>query len=131
MILVLTNNKIVDGAAIPFGNSLVNDFGVLSHKGDYYINTFAFTDRKVEYAVFNQLMAPDFKTQKQKLQFPFYNTSGGGDSDDEIDDSRGNAYSGGSIIHNFVNYFPDSKRLLFAKYFGDGKVAFVSYFGVL
>jgi hypothetical protein len=128
---VLTNNKIVDGAAIPFSNALVDNFGVLSYKGDYYINTYAFTDRKVEYAVFNQLVGPEFKVQKQKMQFPYYNTSGGGDNDDEMDDTRGNAYSGGSIVHQFVNYFPDSKRLLFAKYFGDGKVAFVSYFGLL
>ncbi|WP_445454793.1 hypothetical protein [Flavobacterium sp. 25HG05S-40] len=127
---VLNNNKIVEGGAIPFSNALVNNFGVLYYKGDYYINTYAFTERKVEFAVFNQIAAPTFKTTTRKLQFPYYNTNGGGEDDDEIDDTRGNAYSGGSIIHQFVNYFPDSKRLLFAKYFGDGKVAFVSYTGV-
>ncbi len=130
---IINNSKVVD-SGIPFSNELVNDFGVLNYKGDYYINTFVFREenrRKVEYAVFNQLAAPTFKIQTTKIQFPYYNTSGGGDDDDEIDDTRGNAYSGGSIIHQFVNYFPDSKRLLFAKYFGDGKVAFVSYIGVL
>lgn len=130
---VLNNNKFTDGRAMPFSNALVDNFGVLNYKGDYYINTFTFREEKhrlIEYAVFNQLVGPTFKTSTQKLQFPYYNTSGGGDSDDEIDDTKGNAYSGGSIVHQFVNYLPDSKRLLFAKYFGDGKVAFVSYFGV-
>lgn len=130
---VLSASKVVDNG-IPFSNELVNDLGVLNYKGDYYINTFVFREenrRKVEYAVFNQLAAPTFKTQTTKIQFPYYNTSGGGDSDDEIDDTRENSYSGGNIIHQFCNYFPDSKRLLFAKYFGDGKVAFVSYIGVL
>jgi hypothetical protein len=126
-------NKIVDNR-MPFKNELVNDFGVLNFKGDYFINTYVFKEvnrSMVEFGVFNQLAAPSFNIQTTKFQFPYYSSSGGDDDDDEIDDTRGSSYNGGTMIHQFVNYFPDNKRLLFAKYFGDGKVAFVSYYNVL
>lgn len=102
---------------IPFGNELVYSFGVFNQKGNYYINTAGFTERGVEYASFYQL-TPETYTSSKKSKIDFvYNVSE-------------EAYLHGSFIHQFVNYFPDSKRILFAKYFSDGKIAFVSYFGV-
>lgn len=129
-------NKIVANG-LPFSNELVSNFGVLNYKGDYYINTFAFRQenyRTIEYAVFNQLAGPNYKSQTVKVRFPEYlYKRDSDDSDDEINDSRGGTghYIGdGTYIHQFCNYFPDTKRLLFAQYYADGKVAFVNYLGV-
>ncbi len=135
---VTSSSKLTaNGTIKPFSNALVDNFGILNVKGEYYINTFAFRQenrRVIEYAVFNQLVGPNYASQTQKLRFPEYlfNHSDD-DDDDEIVDYKGSGgkYVGdGTYIHQFCNYFPDTKRLLFAQYYADGKVAFVSYTGV-
>jgi hypothetical protein len=128
---VLNLNKIVPNG-IPFNNELVSNFGVLNYKGDYYINTFFFTEvnhRITEHAAFNQLVGPTYKAETQKLRFPDYVYSDR-DDDDEIVDRNGSYIGNGTYIHQLCNYFPDTKRLLFAQYYSDGKVAFVNYTGV-
>jgi hypothetical protein len=111
----------------PYNNELVGFSGLLTYKGNYYVNTYAFNDKGREYAHFYQLVPPGF-SKKTVIRFPFYYY----DTDSRYgieNDSNDGEFRGGHYIHQFVNYFPDSKRLLFAKYFEDGKAAFVSYFG--
>jgi hypothetical protein len=109
---------------VPFSNGLVNNFGLLNIKGSYYMNTVAWGgDRNnEEYPVLYQLTSPNFIFNVQNIQLPIapyqYNSSIDGE------------FSGGNYIHQFINYFQDSKKLLLAKYYGDGKVVFVSYVGV-
>lgn len=133
---VINTRKVVAQESKPFMSDLVSNFGVLDYKGDYYINTFAFKSRDygfAEFAVLNQLAGPTYTTQTQKFRFPDYLYNRDVDDDDEIVDYKATgAYTGdGSYIHNIINYFPDTKRLLFAQYYRDGKVAFVSYTGIL
>ncbi|MGV3696768.1 hypothetical protein [Flavobacterium sp.] len=132
---VLSSAKIV-GNDKPFSNDLVDNFGILKYKGDYYINTYAFSKRNniwVEHGVFNQLVAPKYTTQTQKIRFPDYLYKEGSDDDDDemVDRPTGQYVGNGTYIHQFVNYFPDTRRLLFAQYYADGKVAFVNYIGAL
>jgi hypothetical protein len=132
----VTNLKKIVPNGLPFNNDLVSNFGVLNYKGDYYINTFKFTENRyhyiTEHAVLDQLAAPAYTNQTQKFQFPRYLYNSGDDDDDEISDTtRGGHYTGDGIyIHQIINYFPDTKRLLFAQYYADGKVAFVNYTGI-
>lgn len=107
---------------IPFNNELIDNFGLVNIKGNYYVNTVAWGgDRgNEEYPVLLQLNPPIFNFTPQNIQFPTaplaYNNADG-------------ANGGGTYIHQFINYFPDTNKLLFAKYFSDGKVVFVSYTG--
>jgi len=105
---------------VPYANELVYNFGLLNFKGSYYLNTAAWGgDRgSIEYPVLYQLVSPAFTFKAQNIQFstPYNNMDG--------------EYGGGSYIHEFINYLQDSRKLLLAKYYGDGKVNFVSYIGV-
>lgn len=109
---------------VPFSNELVNNFGLLNIKGSYYLNTVAWGGDKnnEEYPVLYQMTAPNFILNVQNIQLPIapyqYNSRIDGD------------FSGGYYVHQFINYFQDSKKLLLAKYYSDGKVVFVSYSGV-
>lgn len=113
--------KLID--KVPFSNDLVSNFGLLNIKGNYYINTAAWGgDRNnEEYPVMYQLNPLSFSNFIQNIQLP----------------TPGNLYrredgdnGGGTYIHQFFNYFQDTKKLLFGKYYSDGKVQFVSYNGV-
>ena len=108
---------------VPFSNDVISNFGLLNLKGNYYLNTVAWGgDRNsIEYPVLYQLNPLSYSFVPQNLPFPtpgsLYNNADGDNN-------------GGTFIHQFLNYFQDSKRLLLAKYHGDGKVQFVSYTGV-
>lgn len=134
MIVMNTEGKVVSStkllaAGTPNSNDIIGYSGLLVNKGNFYVNTYDFNEKKREYATFQQLVPPTFNTKKAIVNFPlyYYDT----DSNYGIqNDSNDGTYRGGIYIHQFINYFPDSKRLLFAKYYPDGKIAFVSYFGM-
>lgn len=127
LIVMNTEGKVTKTAKlverVPVSNELVYNFGLLNVKGNYYLNTAAWGgDRNnEEYPILYQLTPPAFSFKTQDIQLPraplAYNNADGQNG-------------GGTYVHQFINYFPDSKRLLLAKYFGDGKVCFVSYMGV-
>ena len=108
---------------VPFSNEVISNFGLLNFKGNYYLNTAGWggTQNNEEYPVMYQLNPLSFSNVIQPIQLPtpstYYRNEDG-------------EYGGGVYIHQFFNYLQDSKRLLLAKFYTDGKVQFVSYFGV-
>ena len=108
---------------VPFSNDVVSNFGLLNFKGNYYLNTVAWGGQRdnEEYPVMYQFNPSSFSLVVQNIQLP---TPG------SIYNKEDGDYGGGVYIHQFFNYLQDSKRLLLAKFCNDGKVQFVSYFGV-
>jgi hypothetical protein len=108
---------------VPFSNEVISNFGLLNFKGNYYVNTAAWggTQNNEEYPIMYQLNPLSFSNVIQNILLPtpssYYHKEDG-------------EYGGGVYIHQFFNYLQDSKRLLLAKFYSDGKVQFVSYFGV-
>ena len=118
---VTKSMKLLD--KVPYSNDLISNFGLLNIKGNYYLNTSAWGGARnnEEYPVMYQLNPLSFSNVIQNIQLPtpsnLYNNEDGDNG-------------GGIYIHQFFNYFQDSKRLLLAKFYSDGKVQFVSYFGI-
>jgi len=108
---------------VPFSNEAIANFGLLNFKGNYYLNTVAWGgyQNNEEYPILFQLNPFSFSMVAQPIQLPTPST---------YDRNEDGAYTGGVYIHQFCNYLQDNKRLLLAKFYNDGKVQFVSYFGV-
>ena len=94
-----------------YNDPLIKSIGIINIGGNYYFNT-GF------YSSFYTLNAPDFAVKKNKYVFLL-------DHQGEVQE-----YKGGTVINQFCNYLPDSKKMLFAKSFGNGKIAFVSISGL-
>ena len=118
---VTKSMKLLD--KVPYSNDLISNFGLLNIKGNYYLNTSAWGGARnnEEYPVMYQLNPLSFSNVIQNIQLPIPSNLYHNEDGDN---------GGGIYIHQFFNYFQDSKRLLLAKFYSDGKVQFVSYFGI-
>jgi len=90
----------------------VQNFG-----GNYYMNTTLKYGGMYYHGVY-KLNTPDFNTTHSSSRFTF-------DHGTSIKE-----HLEGSVVNQFCDYLPDSKRLLLAKTYNDGKMAFISVIGV-
>lgn len=108
---------------VPFSNAVIDNFGLLNIKGNYYLNTSAWggTNGNEEYPVLYQLNPFSYSFEIQNIKLPLPSSVYRSEDGDQ---------NGGTYIHQFFNYFQDTNRVLLAKYYSDGKVQFVNYNGV-
>lgn len=111
-----TLKKTLDLKVAATNDNLVRCIGILNYRGDYFINAGNYYEsssntRRGFYKLDQATFTPNYLNYEYSI--PSYNS----------EDSYG------TCISQFCQYFPDTKRMLMAAGYGDGKIAFVSLYG--
>jgi hypothetical protein len=110
--------KSVNLNVYPTNDNLVGCVGIINYQGNYFVNAGNTNDTTGRYTRgFYKLEPNTFTPNNLNYQYAIpYN-------EESID------FRFGTSINQFCHYFPDNKRMLMAASYGDGKVAFLSFFG--
>jgi hypothetical protein len=98
-------------------DKLIKCFDVQNIKGTFYINTMLKNGFDYYHGIF-KLNGPDYKLNFTKPSFIFAHNT------DPME------YREGTVINQFSQYLTDSNRIILAKYYPEGKIAFVNITGI-